>query len=82
MHHWVNGGGGAYLSFGTSLAWPSDTDIANWAYYPSQKVVVEKIVGYTCVIVLVVWSAAWRVVFIVEWLLVMLDYKVGSSFRV
>ena len=23
MHHFVNGGGGAYLSFGTSLAWPA-----------------------------------------------------------
>ena len=23
VHHWVNGGGGAYLSFGTALAWPN-----------------------------------------------------------
>ena len=24
VHHLVNGGGGAYLSFGTALAWPAD----------------------------------------------------------
>ena len=24
VHHFVNGGGGAYLSFGTSLAWPAE----------------------------------------------------------
>jgi hypothetical protein len=22
VHHWVNGGGGAYLSFGSALSWP------------------------------------------------------------
>ena len=43
VHHWVNGGGGAYLSFGTSLAWPASPATAEWAYYPSQREVVEKI---------------------------------------
>src|SRR5262245_22536331 len=28
VHHWVNGGGGAYLSFGTALAWPGQPDLA------------------------------------------------------
>ena len=23
VHHFVNGGGGAYLSFGTALSWPA-----------------------------------------------------------
>ena len=31
MHHFVNGGGGAYLSFGTALAWPDDAGDADWA---------------------------------------------------
>ena len=35
VHHWVNGGGGAYLSFGSALAWPAKPDIANWAHYPN-----------------------------------------------
>ncbi len=41
--HVVNGGGGAYLSFGTSLAWP-ETPVTNvWAYYPGKREVVSKI---------------------------------------
>jgi len=43
VHHWVNGGGGAYLSFGTSLAWPAEPATPQWAYYPSRHDVVEKI---------------------------------------
>ena len=34
IHHFVNGGGGAYLSFGTALAWPAQPADADWAYYP------------------------------------------------
>ena len=35
VHHFVNGGGGAYLSFGTALAWPARPATADWAFYPS-----------------------------------------------
>src|SRR5262249_57728185 len=35
MHHVVNGGGGAYLSSGTSLAWAAAPALPGWAVYPS-----------------------------------------------
>jgi uncharacterized membrane protein HdeD (DUF308 family) len=47
MHHFVNGGGGAYLSFGTSLAWPNSPATADWAYYPAKEQVVGKIEATT-----------------------------------
>lgn len=34
MHHFVNGGGGAYLSIGTALDFPKQPAVADWAYYP------------------------------------------------
>ena len=46
---WVNGGGGAYLSFGTSLAWPAEPATPQWAYYPNRHDVVEKIARHALV---------------------------------
>lgn len=43
IHHFVNGGGGAYLSFGTALAWPQLPATDTWAFYPSREAVREKI---------------------------------------
>ncbi len=43
MYHWVNGGGGAYLSLGTSLAWPDDPATRTWAHYPRYDAVAGKI---------------------------------------
>jgi len=34
MHHFVNGGGGAYLSIGTALDFPAQPPVADWAFYP------------------------------------------------
>jgi uncharacterized membrane protein HdeD (DUF308 family) len=34
MHHFVNGGGGAYLSIGTALDFPKEPGAADWAFYP------------------------------------------------
>jgi uncharacterized membrane protein HdeD (DUF308 family) len=34
MHHFVNGGGGAYLSIGTALNFPKQPAAADWAFYP------------------------------------------------
>jgi uncharacterized membrane protein HdeD (DUF308 family) len=34
MHHFVNGGGGAYLSIGTALDFPKEPAAADWAFYP------------------------------------------------
>ena len=47
MHHFVNGGGGAYLSFGTALAWPDQPATAEWAFYPNTADVVAKIEATT-----------------------------------
>jgi 3',5'-cyclic AMP phosphodiesterase CpdA/uncharacterized membrane protein HdeD (DUF308 family) len=47
MHHVVNGGGGAYLSFGTALAWPAEPATPEWAFYPNKASVLGKIDGYT-----------------------------------
>ncbi len=47
MHHFVNGGGGAYLSFGTALAWPDRPATAEWAFYPNTTAVVAKIEATT-----------------------------------
>jgi uncharacterized membrane protein HdeD (DUF308 family) len=35
MHHFVNGGGGAYLSIGTALDFPEKPPVTDWAFYPS-----------------------------------------------
>jgi hypothetical protein len=34
MHHFVNGGGGAYLSIGTALDFPKQPAVDDWAFYP------------------------------------------------
>ena len=34
MHHFVNGGGGAYLSIGTALDFPKQPAVGDWAFYP------------------------------------------------
>jgi hypothetical protein len=34
MHHFVNGGGGAYLSIGTALDFPKQAAVGDWAFYP------------------------------------------------
>jgi hypothetical protein len=34
MHHFVNGGGGAYLSIGTALDFPEEPAVGVWAFYP------------------------------------------------
>jgi uncharacterized membrane protein HdeD (DUF308 family) len=47
MHHWVNGGGGAYLSFGTALAWPPTPATTTWAHYPGHADVARKIEAST-----------------------------------
>jgi hypothetical protein len=43
VHHWVNGGGGAYLSFGAALSWPKPAAADDWAFYPGRAAVVQKI---------------------------------------
>jgi hypothetical protein len=42
MHHFVNGGGGAYLSIGTALDFPKQPAFADWAFYPRTDRLREK----------------------------------------
>ena len=84
MHHWVNGGGGAYLSFGSALAWPAQPDLSHWAYYPNQQDVVEKIRTNTPWWKWPAWVwtrsfGAWPSS--AEWLSAMFDYNVAPFFQ-
>jgi uncharacterized membrane protein HdeD (DUF308 family) len=42
MHHFVNGGGGAYLSIGTAFDFPKQPAVADWAFYPRSDRLREK----------------------------------------
>jgi uncharacterized membrane protein HdeD (DUF308 family) len=43
MHHFVNGGGGAYLSIGTQLSWPKQSPVADCGFYPRAEAIVAKL---------------------------------------
>jgi uncharacterized membrane protein HdeD (DUF308 family) len=43
MLHFVNGGGGAYLSIGTPMDWPKQPAVPNCAFYPRKDVLIEKL---------------------------------------
>jgi uncharacterized membrane protein HdeD (DUF308 family) len=43
MHHFVNGGGGAYMSIGTPLDWPAQPALADCAYYPRKDFLIDKL---------------------------------------
>jgi hypothetical protein len=47
MRYIVNGGGGAYLSFGTALAWPAQPPLTDWGFYPARAAVFEKVDAQT-----------------------------------
>jgi len=79
-HHFVNGGGGAYLSFGTALAWPARPATADWAFYPNRDQVVAKIEATTPVWKRPAWwwtdrIGAWP--FSAEWLSAAFDANVA-----
>ena len=43
QHHFVNGGGGAYLSIGTALDWPRQAVFADYAFYPRTDALSAKL---------------------------------------
>ena len=43
MHHFVNGGGGAYLSIGTALDWPAEPAFDNHVFYPRSDALRAKL---------------------------------------
>ena len=42
MHHFVNGGGGAYTSIGTPLDWPKQPAVPKWTYFPRKDDLIAK----------------------------------------
>jgi uncharacterized membrane protein HdeD (DUF308 family) len=84
VHHFVNGGGGAYLSFGTALAWPTSPATPDWAFYPTPADVTGKIESRTPFWKRPVWwwtkqMNAWP--FSPEWLSAAFDYNVSPFFQ-
>jgi uncharacterized membrane protein HdeD (DUF308 family) len=43
MHHFVNGGGGAYMSIGTPLDWPKSPAVPDCAFYPRKDFLIDKL---------------------------------------
>jgi hypothetical protein len=43
MHHFVNGGGGAYMSIGTPLDWPRVPAVPDCAFYPRTDFLIDKL---------------------------------------
>jgi uncharacterized membrane protein HdeD (DUF308 family) len=84
QHYFVNGGGGAYMSFGTALAWPAQAPTAEWAYYPDRAEVVDKIQARTPPWKRPAWwwtrqFGAWP--FSAEWMSAAFDYNVAPFFQ-
>jgi uncharacterized membrane protein HdeD (DUF308 family) len=84
VHHFVNGGGGAYLSLGAALAWPPRPPTADWAYYPTRDGVTRKIDARTPWWKRPAWwwtqrFDAWP--FSAEWLSAAFDYNVAPFFQ-
>ncbi|HET6540911.1 MAG TPA: metallophosphoesterase [Chryseolinea sp.] len=47
MHHFVNGGGGAYLSIGAAMALAGSRPTKDWAIYPAREPLMQKIDSLT-----------------------------------
>lgn len=43
MYHFVNGGGGAYLSIGTPLDWPAQPAVPDGAFFPRKDFLIDKL---------------------------------------
>lgn len=43
MYHFVNGGGGAYLSIGTALSWPKEPPVAECGFYPRADALISRL---------------------------------------
>jgi hypothetical protein len=43
MYHFVNGGGGAYISIGTPLDWPSKPAVPDCAFFPRRDFLIDKL---------------------------------------
>ncbi len=84
IHHFVNGGGGAFLTIGAQLAPRDKIPSEHWAFYPARQPLVEKIAANNPF-----WKrpAWWWTVrfncypFSAEWLSAAFDYNVSPFFQ-
>jgi uncharacterized membrane protein HdeD (DUF308 family)/3',5'-cyclic AMP phosphodiesterase CpdA len=84
MHHYVNGGGGAYLSIGTAMADAASMPTKDYAFYPSHDPLVTKIEENTKWYKRPAWwwtTALKGWPFSAEWLSAMFDYNVSPYFQ-
>jgi hypothetical protein len=84
MHHFVNGGGGAYLSIGTAMADQKKMPTKDFAFYPTHDPLVKKIEDNTSWYKYPAWwwtkkLDGWP--FSAEWLSAMFDYNVSPFFQ-
>ena len=84
MHHFVNGGGGAYLSIGTAMAKTSTIPTEDYAFYPKREPLVKKIEVNTSWYKYPAWwytkqFNGWP--FSAEWLSAAFDYNVAPFFQ-
>jgi uncharacterized membrane protein HdeD (DUF308 family) len=84
VHHFVNGGGGAYLSMGSALQWPSEVPTPQWALYPGRAAIVAKVDPLTPWWKRPFWwwtrqHEAWP--FSAEYLSALFDYNVAPFFQ-
>ena len=84
MHHFVNGGGGAYLSVGTALDFPAQPPTPLWAHYPTRLQLTEKIEAASPIWKRPAWwwtrsFGAWPSS--VEWLSAAFDYNFAPFYQ-
>jgi uncharacterized membrane protein HdeD (DUF308 family) len=84
MHHFVNGGGGAYLSIGAAMADTSKIPTKDFAFYPSHDPLVKKIDDLTAWYKYPAWwytkkFNGWPVA--PEWLSAAFDYNESPFFQ-
>jgi 3',5'-cyclic AMP phosphodiesterase CpdA len=84
MHHFVNGGGGAYLSIGAAFAKDEKIPLREYAFYPSRKPLEEKIEANNSMLKKPAWwwtkeKDGWP--FSAEWLSAAFDYNVAPFFQ-
>lgn len=84
MHHFVNGGGGAYLSIGAAMKAKNEMPEKVWAHYPAQAPLVQKIESHNGWLKRPAWNwtkkyDGWP--FSAEWLSAAFDYNVAPFFQ-
>jgi len=84
LHHFVNGGGGAYLSLGAALKPRNEMVLPTWAHYPASAPLIQKIDQRNNILKKPAWLwtkkyNGWP--FSAEWLSAAFDYNVAPFFQ-